>query len=351
VVGIDESRFLAAREAGRCYVIAEAGSNHNGDLQLAARLIEVAADAGADAVKFQLFRAERLYPKYAGHADYLKDETDIYDIVARMELPEAWLPELRARCDSAGIDFLVTPFDEASADAIDQFVPLFKIASYELTHEPLVRHVASKRKPLIMSTGAADIGEIADALSAAGDAGAEDIVLLQCTAAYPARLEALNVGSLADIRERFGVPVGLSDHSADPVIAPVLAVAFGAAVIEKHFTLDRGLPGPDHAFALEPDGLARLVSAVRDAEAARGSMRKEVHDDELELRSFARRSLFALRDIAVDEVLDGSAVGALRRGNRGEGLPPSALPNVLGRRAARAIAVGSPLSVDDIGER
>jgi N,N'-diacetyllegionaminate synthase len=342
------SRYRAARDAGRCYVIAEAGSNHNGEWDLAERLVGVAADAGADAVKFQLFRAERMYPHDAGHADYLRDETDIYEIIARMELPEEWLPRLHALCVDRNLDFLVTPFDELSADAIEHYVPAYKIASYELTHEPLVRHIARKGKPLIMSTGAATPEEVGEALAAARDAGAEDVVLLQCTAAYPARLESLNVGSLADLRDRFGVPVGLSDHSADPVLAPVLAIGLGAAIVEKHFTLDRDLPGPDHRFALEPDGLARLVAAVRDAETARGSARKEVHADELELRAFARRSIFALRDIEAGEILDETAVAVLRRGKRGDGLPPSALPDLLGLKAAHAIAQGSPLNAGDV---
>jgi N-acetylneuraminate synthase len=342
------SRYRTARGAGQCYVIAEAGSNHNGEWDLAERLVDVAADAGADAVKFQLFRAERLYPRNAGHADYLHVDTDIYDIVARMEMPEEWLPRLASHCTERGIDFLVTPFDEYSADVIEPYVPAYKIASYELTHEPLVRHVASKGKPMIVSTGAATLDEVGEALAAARDAGAQDVVLLQCTAAYPASLEAMNVASLRDLHERFGVPVGLSDHSADPVIAPVLAVAFDAQVIEKHFTTDRSLPGPDHSFALEPEELRRLVRAVRDAEIARGDARKQVHPQEEELRAFARRSVFAARDIAAGELIDSDALAVLRHGKRGEGLPPSALSSLIGRRASRAIAAGSPVRADAV---
>lgn len=342
------SRFRSARRAGWCYVIAEAGSNHNGDRSLAERLVAEAAAAGADAVKFQLFKADRLYPRDAGRAEYLGDERDIYEIVARMELPERWLGELHRLCRDAGVDFLVTPFDEASADAIAPFVPAFKIASYELTHEPLVRHVARKGLPLIMSTGAANENEIARAIAAAREVGAEEIVLLQCTAAYPARLEALNVAAVAGLRDRFGVATGLSDHSEDPLIAPVLAVGFGAVVIEKHFTLDRSLPGPDHPFAVEPPQLAELVRAVRAAEAARGRPEKVVHGDEAELRTFARRSIFATREIAAGEEFDETAVAVLRRGKRGEGLEPSELPGLLGRRAARAIAAGSPIKADDV---
>jgi sialic acid synthase SpsE len=341
-------RFGEALGAGRCYVIAEAGSNHNGDWQSALRLVEIAADAGADAVKFQLFRAERLYPRGAGQADYLGDPEDIYDIVERMELPEEWLPRLAAACASRGVDFLVSAFDEASVDAIDPFVPLHKVASYELTHEPLLRRVGEKAKPVLLSTGGAAVGEIGPAVEALEQAGAPEVVVLQCTAAYPARLEALNVAAVASIRERFGVRTGLSDHSSDPAIAPVLAVGYGAVVIEKHFTLDRTLPGPDHRFALDPAGLARMVEAVRGAELARGSAEKEVHPDEEELRSFARRSVFAVRDLAPGELLDEGAIAVLRAGKAGPGLPPSAYPSLLGRRAARAVTAHRPLVADDV---
>jgi len=329
-------------------VIAEAGSNHNADWGTAEQLVRVAAEAQADAVKFQLFRADRLYPRGAGHADYLGDRTDIYEIVARMELPEEWLPRLHGLCDEASIDLLVTPFDEASADAVEPHVPVYKIASYELTHEPLIRHVAAKGKPLILSTGAADEREIERALETAYDAGANEVVLLQCTAAYPARLEAMNVASVSGLRERFGVPTGLSDHSTDPVIAPVLAVGMGAAVLEKHFTLDRTMPGPDHRFAVEPDELRTLVRAVRDAEIARGTAAKSVHADEEELREFARRSIFTTRALRAGETIEAGSVAVLRRGKLGVGLPPSALERVIGRRAARTVAAGMPLQQDDV---
>lgn len=332
----------------RCYVIAEAGSNHNGEWALAERLIDVAANAGADAVKFQLFRADRMYPRGAGTADYLGDETDIFEIIARMELPEPWLPKLAAHCSKRGIEFLATPFDEPSADALDPFVARFKIASYELTHDPLLHHVGSKGKPIIMSTGAAELDEIRHALDVLRETGAGEITLLQCTAAYPARLEALNVGALVELRELFSVRVGLSDHSEDPVIAPVVAVGAGASVIEKHFTLDRGLPGPDHRFAIEPDDLERMVAAIRDAELARGSGRKRVHDDEQELREFARRSIFAIRDVGIGDTLDQSTIGVLRSGKKRPGLPPSRYDELLGRRAARAIRAGDPVVAEDV---
>ena len=342
------SRFGLSREAHSCYIIAEAGSNHNRDWVLARRLVEAAAEAKADAVKFQMFRAERLYPQGAGQADYLGDATDIYDIVRGMELPDEWLPRLYELCAEAGLDLLVTPFDEALADVVEPYVPVYKLASYELTHEPLIKHIAAKGKPMLMSTGAATENEIAHALSTALGAGAADVVLLQCTASYPAKLAALNVAGVAGLRERFGVPAGLSDHSEDPVIAPVLSVGVGAVVLEKHFTLDRKLPGPDHRFAVEPAELARLVSAVRAAETALGQSAKEVHPDEQELRAFARRVVFAIRDLQPGDIIDAGSVAILRRGKRGDGLPPSALPSLIGRRVAREVSAGSPLQSPDV---
>lgn len=348
IASVESSRFQNALESGRCYIVAEAGSNHNGEFALARQLIEIAAAADADAVKFQLFRAASLYPPAAGNADYLVDATDIYEVVKRMEMPTEWLPQLRELCLEADLDLLVTPFDEASADAIEPYVPIYKIASYELTHEPLIRHIAAKGRPIIMSTGAAAEDEVESALGAAREAGAREVVLLQCTAAYPARLEALNVAAVAGLRRRFGVPTGLSDHSTDPVIAPVLAVGLGAVAIEKHFTIDRTMEGPDHRFALEPDQLGELVRAVRAAESARGEGLKVVHPDEEELRLFARRAVFAVRDLAAGEQIDESAVAVLRRGKRGDGLPPASLPSLIGRRTARAVASGSPLRPDDL---
>ena len=337
------------RASRRCYVIAEAGSNHNGDRALAIGLIDAAADAGVDAVKFQLFRADLLYPKGAGAADYLSDDRDIVDIVRALELPVDWLPELADHCARRGVDLLVTAFDEASADAIDPYVHSFKLASYELTHHPLLRHIAAKGKPLFMSTGASNLDEIADAVEVAREAGATAITLLQCTAAYPAELGALNVAAITQLRARFGLDVGLSDHSADPVVAPVVAVALGATVIEKHITLDRTLPGPDHAFAIEPNELVQLVAAVRAAEIALGDGVKVVDAAEEELRIFARRTIFALRDIDAGETLDRAAIGILRSGKLGHGFDPDELDNLLGRHAARPIAAHALLSADDLG--
>jgi N,N'-diacetyllegionaminate synthase len=345
---VNGGRFREYLSIGRCYIVAEAGSNHNGNLETAAELVEVAADAGVDAVKFQLFRAARMYPPGAGMADYLESGDEIFSLIESMEMPESWLSELAHLTAKRGLDLLVTPFDEASADAIEPFVPMFKVASYELTHHPLLRHIAAKGKPLILSTGASTLDEIGRALVVAREAGAADIVLLQCTAAYPARVEALNISAMDELR-RFEVPVGFSDHSADPIIAPVAAVALGAAVVEKHFTLDRSLPGPDHRFAIEPDELKRLVSAVRDTELAVGNGCKDVHPDEVELRRFARRSVFAVQEIASGELLNTTNAAVLRSGKRDAGAPPELFERMLGKRAVRLLRANEPILEDDVG--
>ena len=252
------------------YIVAEAGSNHNGSFDQALGLIDAAADARADAVKFQQFKAAKLYPKSAGASDYLNTPRSIYDIIHDMEAPEDWVPRLAAHCRQRGLAFLSSPFDEESVDLLNPWVPAFKVASYEMTHAPLLRHIARKGKPMIVSTGAAVLDEVVRSVEIIRAEGNDQIVLLQCTAKYPTPLDAINARALVALREATGLPTGLSDHSRDPIIAPVVAVALGACVIEKHFTLSNRLPGPDHAFAVEPDELRTLVQRVREAEQALG---------------------------------------------------------------------------------
>ena len=331
-----------------CFVIAEAGSNHDGDLDNAHRLIEVAADAGADAVKFQVFRADRLYPRSAGVSDYLRLDRPIYEIIADLELPYEWLPELAAHCAARGILFLASVFDEESCDLVDPFVEAFKVASYELTQIPLLRHVAAKGKPVIVSTGTADLDEVTRSVEAFRATGNDDLVLLQCTAAYPAPVASLNVRAIATLKDAFGLPAGLSDHSRDPFVAPVAAVALGANALEKHYTLSNSLPGPDHRFAVEPDELAALVRAVRAAEAALGSGEKVADPVEHELRRFARRSIFAVQDIRAGETFTTDNVGILRNGSLEPGLEPVRLGDVLARRARHDIAAETGIREADV---
>lgn len=330
-----------------CFIIAEAGSNHNVNLEQAKKLIDVAAEANADAVKFQLFRADKIYLKNAGRSDYLKQDRSIYDIIAEMEMPYEWLPDLSGYCQDKGIIFLSSVFDEESVDQLDPYVPAYKIASYEMTHLPLVRHIANKGKPVIISTGTANLEEVRETVEAFFETGNQDLALMQCTAAYPAPVESLNLRAIATLKDAFGIPVGLSDHSRDPLVGPLAAVALGADLVEKHFTLSNRLPGPDHAFAVEPAELCSMVQRIREVDQALGSGEKTSQSVEAELRRFARRSIFATRNVAAGETLTPANVAVLRCGNQAPGLEPKYYDQVLGSAARGDILEGSAIRTGD----
>ncbi len=343
-------------DSGRVYVIAEAGSNWRmgspkRDLAMARALIDVAADAGADACKFQTYRPETVYVANAGQSDYLADagiKEDIADIFADLAMPYEMIPELAAYCGKVGIDFMSTPFSPDDFAAIDPFVKVHKVASYEISHVHLIRLAARSKKPVLMSTGASGEEDIAWAVETFREAGGRDLCLLQCTARYPAPVSSLNLRTIAWLRERFGAAAGLSDHSREATIGPVTAVGLGARAIEKHYTLDRRLPGPDHAFALMPDELKEMVREVRAAEEALGDGIKRVLPEERELAAFARRGLQATRPIAKGEVLrEGENFAILRPGQRSLGLHPRHLDAVEGSRATRSIALGEGVCADD----
>lgn len=284
----------------RVFVIAEAGSNHNGSLKQAQKLIDVARDAGADAVKFQVFRAQTMYPDRRIEVKYLKDsgiKDSLYDIIRKMEIPPDWIPKLHRHCRRRGIAFLATPFDLDAVRWLDPYVDFFKIASYEALYLDLLKAVRRTGKPLIISTGGSTLKEI-DLLMRKGLRGYRDrTVLLHCIAKYPAPIEQAGLAVLPFLARRYGVQVGYSDHTRHPLIAPVLAVGLGARVIEKHFTLDRRLPGPDHAFAIEPDELRAMVSAIRDAERAiEGGGSRPLQACERELYYY-KRCLYCVQDM------------------------------------------------------
>jgi len=341
----------------RVFIVAEAGSNWRmggakRDLQMGRALIDVAADAGCDAVKFQTYRPETVYVENAGTSDYLSAagiRESIRDIFADLAMPYEMIPELAAHCRERGVQFMSTPFSLADAAAVDPHVQVNKIASYEISHLRLIEFAARSGKPTIMSTGASDEADIAWALGTFRANGGRDVCLMQCTARYPAPLDTLNLSVIPHLAERFDVPVGLSDHSRDPVVGPVAAVALGARVIEKHYTLHNRLPGPDHAFALGPDELARMVEAIRGAERARGSGVKDVLPEEQELRAYARRGLQAIRPIARGDVLrENVNYAILRPGKQAAGLHPRRIADVEGRRASRDLAVGQGIQDGDV---
>ena len=330
-----------------CFVIAEAGSNHNGSLEQALRLVDLAADSKADAVKFQIFRAEKLYPRSAGPSAYLKDQRSIYAIIQQMELPYEWLPRLADHCKGAGVLFMASVFDEESLERCDPFVQVHKIASYEMTHYPLIDRVARKGKPVVISTGAGQMKEVGERVERFRATGNRQLLLMQCTAAYPAPPEALSLRAIPLLSSAFHLPVGLSDHSRHPWLAPVAAVALGAALVEKHFTFSNTLPGPDHKFAVEPEELKEMIRLIRLTEQALGNGEKRVHPIEQELRDFARRSVFTSRAVGVGEILTEDCLVVLRNGQHPHGAEPGLLPSLIGRRATRDLKPEEPVGPKD----
>ena len=330
-----------------CFVIAEAGVNHNGDVEIAKRLVDVAADAGADAVKFQTFTADTLVALKAPKADYQLETTDPvesqYDMLRRLELTADAHRRLVAQCVERGILFMSTPFDEESADFLDELgVPVFKTPSPEITNMPFLGHVASKGKPMIVSTGTAHIGEVEAAVRTIQDAGNHQFVLLHCVSSYPAEPADANLRAMHTMASAFDVPVGYSDHTQGMEV-PLAAAALAACVIEKHFTVDRAMPGPDHRASLEPDELATLVKGIHTVESALGHGRKEPTESEASTAATMRRSLVAARDIPAGVSLNKAAI-ALRR--PGSGLPPAMGQYLVGRKAKRNIEAGTLLDLE-----
>ena len=319
-----------------CYLIAEAGANHNRDLDTARRLIDEAAAAGVDAVKFQTYSGRSLYSTKTPDFDYLGDVGERmrpHELLESIALPREWQPVLADHCRDQGVEFLSSPFDtDAVAELEALGVPAFKIASFELVDLPFLREVGKRHTPMILSTGMATLGEIEEALAAARDGGASDFVLLQCASLYPAPPHIMNLRSIATMKAAFGVPVGLSDHSTGIHVA-VASIAAGANMIEKHYTLDRTHPGPDHPFAIEPDELRALVRQVRDVEAAMGDGLKRGPTDEesVEMYSKARRSVVAAVAIPAGTRVTREMLTVKRPGH---GVKPKFIDALVGRVAA-----------------
>lgn len=332
------------------YVIAEAGSNHNRDLSTALALIDVAAAAGADAVKFQTFTGDALvartsHPIATLHDEFSRYGSTVHEMFAAIEMPLEWLPRLRDRATERGITFLSTPFDERSADTLAELgMPAFKVASYEVVHLPLLRHLGRFGKPVLISTGMASIGEIEEAVDAVRGEGNDQVALFHCPIGYPVPPEAVNLAVIDTLRQAFAVPIGLSDHTRGTAV-PVAAVARGADLIEKHFTLDSSQSGPDHGFAVEPAELGALVRGVLDAFHSIGDSRKVCLPSEQLHYARGRRSLFAAVSIPEGVVITQDMVAILRPG---AGLAPKFLEAVVGRRARRNIGAFDPISWADV---
>jgi len=331
-------------EGEPCFVIAEAGANHNRDLGMGKELIDVAAEAGADAVKFQTYSAETLYSKHTPRFSYLEGVSDkeTWDLIKGIELPREWQGELAAHAAARGIRFLSTPFDYRAVDELAALgVPAYKIASFEIVDLPLIGYAAARGRPMILSTGLASYEDIADAVGACAAAGNREVILLQCASLYPAPPARMNLRAMTTLRQAFGVPAGLSDHSLGIHIA-VAAAGLGASVVEKHFTLDRALPGPDHPFAVEPGELREMIRQIREVEAALGDGRKlGPAPEEMEMHEKARRSLIAARAIPRGTIIERSMVTIKRPGF---GIRPKFVDLVVGRVAKVDIAEDAVLT-------
>ncbi len=341
--------------AGRpVYVIAEIGSNHDKSLPSAKELIKAAKDAGADAAKFQSFTAEGLFnPMKPGDGTgSVKDfstwvKHPAYPVIASLELKEEWHYELKDYADSLGIDFLSAPFDAGRAVLLDKLnLPAIKIASGDVTNEPLLKLVASFGRPVIISTGASYLKEVERAVEVVRSAGNDNIALLHCVALYPPRFEDANIRAMVTMREATGAPVGYSDHTPGSVV-PLAAVALGASIIEKHITLDRDLSGPDHPYALEPSEFASMVTDIRTLHTALGDGVKRPLGDEEGERIGARRSIYAAAPIKSGQLVTEDNLKVVRHAF---GLEPAMLDSIKGLRATKDFAANELISLDGLRE-
>ena len=343
---------IAGRKIGTIHppiIIAELSANHNQDFNQAVELIKAAKEAGADAIKLQTYTPDTMTidcdNEYfrIGKGTIWEGKT-LYELYKEAYTPWQWQPELKKIANDLGMELFSTPFDKTAVDFLEKMdVPCYKIASFELVDIPLIQYVAQTGKPIIMSTGMATLGEIEEAVHAAREAGCKELALLKCTSAYPADPAEMNLRTIPHMAEAFDVPVGLSDHTLG-IAVPVVAVAIGACIIEKHFTLSRSIPGPDSAFSLEPHEFKEMVEAVRVAEKALGKVSYEVTEHEKASRVF-RRSLFVVKDMQAGETFTEENIRSIRPGY---GLHPKHLKEILGRKARRSLTKGIPLNLDYI---
>jgi N,N'-diacetyllegionaminate synthase len=335
----------------RVLIIAEAGVNHNGDFELAKQLIAVAADSGADFVKFQTFKADKLVTKDAVKADYqfsnTKENNSQYEMLKKLEMPEQWHYDLINYANSLGIRFLSTGFDIESIDFLDKIgVPFFKIPSGEITNKPYLEHIAKKRKPIIISTGMADMDDIKAAIEVliTQNITKDMITVLHCNTEYPTPMADVNLLAMNTIKSQFDVKIGYSDHTLG-IEVPIAAVALGAVVIEKHFSLDRKLPGPDHLASLVPDELKQMVIAIRNIELAiSGSGKKEPSLSELKNKVIARKSIFLKRSLDAGHLISEQDLEMKRPG---DGISPMYIHKVVGKKIKAPLPREHKLTLND----
>lgn len=333
---------------GACFIIAEAGVNHNGDLDLAKKLVEAAVAAGVDAIKFQTFKAEELVTRAAPKANYQKATTgegNQYAMLKQLELSLEDHIILKNYCQEQGIIFLSTPFDFASADLLERLdLPFYKISSGDITNLPFLEYIAKKNRPVLLSTGMSNLGEVEAAVETMLGTGNQDLILLHCTSNYPTVFTDVNLRAMLTLQEAFKLPVGYSDHTLG-IEVPIAAVALGARVIEKHFTLDRTMPGPDHRASLEPHELKAMVEKIRNVEKALGNGIKRCARGEEKNKLVSRKSIVAGRDIQQGEVITREMVQFKRPAS---GLAPGEINLVLGKKAKRGLEKDEIITLNDL---
>ena len=347
-----EGFFIGYKQVGKnlpTYIVAELSANHNHDFDQAVKLIQLVKESGADAVKLQTYTPDTITLDCQN--DYFKigkdatsDRQSLYEFYSKAYTPWRWQPKLKEIAEGLGLSFFSTPFDKTAVDFLEEMdVPAYKVASFELVDIPLIEYIASKGKPIIMSTGMATVDEISEAVRAARDAGAPHIALLKCTSVYPSSPAEMNLRTITDMFKRFGCQVGLSDHTLG-IVVPVVAVALGACIIEKHLTLSRSIPSPDSEFSLEPHEFKMMVNSIRIAEEAFGRINYKVSRNEAKNRIF-RRSLFVVKDVKKGDIFTEENVRSIRPGY---GLHPRYLRQVLGARSTMDIVRGTPLTQEMI---
>jgi N,N'-diacetyllegionaminate synthase len=335
------------REDGRVFVIAEAGINHNGDMQLVKRMIDIASDSGADAVKFQTYNAEKLLVQDAPKAQYQRETTGAQesqlDMLKRVELSRDQHIEIINYCGQKDLTFISTPFEEDSADLLEELgVPFFKIPSGEITNFPFLEHVARKQRPIILSTGMSFLGEVERAVQLMQNSGCRQLVLLHCVSNYPASVEDVNLKAMRTMQKAFELPVGYSDHTPG-FEAAIAAVALGAKVIEKHFTIDKKLSGPDHRASVDPKELVQLITAIRNVECALGDGIKKPVPAELSNREIIRKGLYFGRNLSAGTIIKREMVVAKRPASV---LDPTRIGEVVGRKLVCDVQAHAPVTQD-----
>lgn len=336
------SRYIGEDEP--CYIIAEMSANHAGSFERAIEIIHAAKESGADCIKLQTYTQDTM--TINSDKDYFKIKNgtwkgeNLYELYGKAYTPWEWQSDLKLEAEKIGLDFLSTPFDKTSVDFLESMnVNFYKIASFELIDIPLIKYVASKKKPIIMSTGLGTLEEIEEAINAIKYEGNHDLCILKCSSSYPATYEDMNLKTMLDLKEKFNIQIGLSDHSMGSISA-IAAVVMGAKIIEKHFCISRKIENPDSSFSMEPREFKQMVNDIRNAEKAIGNVSYELSDKEKESRIF-RRSIFVVKDINKGEMFTEENIRVIRPGN---GLKPKYYDNIIGKKASQSIENSTPLA-------